>query len=230
MTKLTPAPSRFGALLLGFITLGHALIASDLVFNYFSPTPDILALWSTSTLVKSLWVAVTALGVAAVALLYRSSVLGLLASLCVTALLYFASIGLWQDLKGTFWLAIIVNVLAAIGVWRARRLPLNSDFRPIQPMITAKDPNLTIAGRLLLGSILGYVVLATFLPKYADLAFVALWAVNFITAWFISKAAQAQGKNRVLYGLLSAIATPLSIFSYIRLRSNHIRSSLGWPN
>ena len=128
VTKRTPFPSRFGALVLGFITLGHALVASDLVFNFLSPTPEIVALWATSTWIKSLWVAVTALGVAAVVLLYRSSVLGLLASLGVTALLYFASVGLWQDLKGTFWLAVIVNVLAVIGVWRARRS--NNSFKP----------------------------------------------------------------------------------------------------
>jgi hypothetical protein len=128
VTKRTSFPSRFGALVLGFITLGHAMVASDLVFNFFSPTPEIVALWAASSWVKALWVATTALGVAGVVLLYRSAILGLLASLGVTVLLYFASVGLWQDLKGTFWLAVIVNLLAAIGVWREQRP--NNSFKP----------------------------------------------------------------------------------------------------
>ena len=128
MTKRTPFLSRFGALLLGFTTLGHALVASDLVFNYFSPTPEIVALWAASTWVKFLWVVVTALGVVTAALLYRSAVLGLLGSLGTTALLYYASLGLWHELKGTFWLAVTVIVLAAIGVWQAQRP--NQSFKP----------------------------------------------------------------------------------------------------
>ncbi|MCI4569492.1 hypothetical protein [Lysobacter sp. CFH 32150] len=127
MTKRTPFVSRFAALVLGFITLGHALVAFDLVFNFFPAKPEIVALWATSIWVKALWLVTTALGVAGVVFLYRSSVLGLLASLCATACLYFASVGLWQDLKGTFWLAVIVNVLALVGVWRARS---NNSFKP----------------------------------------------------------------------------------------------------
>jgi len=128
VTKRTPFLSRFAALVLGFITLGHALVAFDLVFNFLSPTPEIVALWATPSWVKALWFVTTAFGVAGVVLLYRSSVLGLLASLGVTVFLYFASVGLWQDLKGTFWLAVIVNALAIIGVWCARRS--NNSFKP----------------------------------------------------------------------------------------------------
>ena len=121
MAKRTPFSSRFGAIILGLITVGHAIVASDLVFNYFSPAPEIVALWAAPDWVKSLWVAVATLGAVTVVLLYRNAVLGLAASLATTVLLYFASVGLWQDLKGTFWLAVAVNTLAAMGVWRARR-------------------------------------------------------------------------------------------------------------
>ena len=127
VTKRTPFPSRFAAFVLGFITLGHAFVAFDLAFNFLSPTPEIVALWATPNPVKAMWFITCALGVAGVVLLYRSPILGLLASLGVTALLYFASMGLWHDLKGTFWLAVVVDVLAIVGVLHARRS--NSSFR-----------------------------------------------------------------------------------------------------
>ena len=134
MTQKTPFVSRFAALVLGFITLGHALVAFDLVFNFFPATPEIIASWATPIGVKVLWLVTTALGVAGAMLLYRSSVIGFLASLCVTVCLHFASVGLWQDLKGTFWLAVIVNVLALVGVWRARS---NNSFKP-KPLRSTK--------------------------------------------------------------------------------------------
>jgi hypothetical protein len=123
-----PFPTRFAALLLVFITLGHALVAFDLVFHLLSPTPEIVALWGAPNLVKVLWLLTTTFGVVGFLLLYRSHlILGLLASLSVTALLYFASTGLWHDLKGTFWLAAAVNVLVIVGIWRARS---NNSFKP----------------------------------------------------------------------------------------------------
>lgn len=120
MTRGTSFASRFAACVLGFITLGHALVAFDLAFHFLPAEPEIVALWAASDRVKALWFATAALGLAGAVLLYRSAVLGLLVSLCATACLYFASLGLWQGLKGTFWLALLVNALALVGVWRAR--------------------------------------------------------------------------------------------------------------
>ena len=128
MTKRPPFPTRFAAILLGFITLGHALVAFDLVLHLLAPTPEIVALWATSNLVKALWLLTTAVGLLGAVLLYRSHlVLGLISALAVTVLLYFASVGLWHGLKGTFWLSVMVDVLAIIGVWRARS---NNSFKP----------------------------------------------------------------------------------------------------
>ena len=93
--------------------------------------------------------------------------------------------------------------------------------------MTTKDHNLSIAGRLLLVSLLAYVAVATTLPRFANYALIAGWSINFATAWFISKAAKSQGKSQVLYGVVSAIAPPLTIFSYFRLSRDQIWAEFG---
>jgi len=127
MQPKVPTSSRYAALLMGFAALLHSLVASDLVLHFLPATPELRALWAASVLVKALWLCFVALGLATAILLYRAPRAGFALSVAATTCLYFASIGLWHEIKGGFWFAIAANVLAAVGAWRARS---NNSFKP----------------------------------------------------------------------------------------------------
>ena len=135
MKAKSPIPSRYAAMLMGLVGLMHALVALDLLLQFFPPTPEIQALWTVSAFVKGLWVAFVVLALATSILLYRAPVPGFLLSLGAILCLYFASMGLWQELKGGFWLAVVASVLAAVGAWRAKRS--NNSFKP-KPLRSTK--------------------------------------------------------------------------------------------
>lgn len=128
MKLKSPVPSRYAAMLMGLAALMHSLVAFDLVLHFFPDTPEFRALWAVGALVKGLWLAFVVLGLATAILLYRAPFAGFLLSLVASACLYFASVGLWQEVKGGFWFAVAANVLAAIGAWRAKRS--NNSFKP----------------------------------------------------------------------------------------------------
>jgi len=113
-----PLASRYAAILMGFATIMHSIVALDLVLRLFPNTPEFQALWSTGALVKALWLLFVALGLATTILLYRAPRTGFVLSLVATACLYFASQGLWHELKGGFWVAVAASVFAALGAWR----------------------------------------------------------------------------------------------------------------
>jgi hypothetical protein len=127
MRPKSPLPSRYAAILMGVAAVMHSLVAFDLVLHFFPDTPEFQALWAASTLVKVLWLSFVALGLATAVLLYRAPRAGFALSLVATACLYFASAGLWHEIKGGFWLAVAASVLAALGAWRARS---NNSFKP----------------------------------------------------------------------------------------------------
>src|SRR5688572_3473430 len=117
----SPVPSRYAAMLMGLAAVMHSLVAFDLVLHFFPDTPEFRALWAVGPLVKALWLAFVVLGFVTAILLYLAPLAGFLLSLVASVCLYFASIGLWQELKGGFWFAVAATVLAAVGAWRARR-------------------------------------------------------------------------------------------------------------
>ena len=84
--------------------------------------------------------------------------------------------------------------------------------------MTSKE--LTTAGTLLMIEI-GVFIAASFalsqlrLPG-GDAVFVGLLVFNLVTAWFMAKAAKAQGKNSILYGVLS-IVPPGAIYAFFQL-------------
>lgn len=76
------------------------------------------------------------------------------------------------------------------------------------------------AGWLLISEIVGSVVLAMVLDKFGlrgEIAMIGAWLVNFVTAWYLSKAARAQGKSALFYGLFSALGPPTAIASFMSL-------------
>ncbi len=127
MQPKSPISSRYAAILMGLAAIMHSLVALDLVLQFFPDTPEFQVLWATSSLVKGLWLAFVALGFATAFLLYRAPRVGFALSLVATACLYFASSGLWHEIKGGFWFAVAANVLAALGAWQARS---NNSFKP----------------------------------------------------------------------------------------------------
>jgi hypothetical protein len=93
---------------------------------------------------------------------------------------------------------------------------------------SAKEPNLSIAGRLLLGEFVVYVALSMLLANSglsADYVFVGLLAFNLVVAVFIAKAARALGKRAVLYGLISSLP-PGALFAFFHLWSHQLWSRL----
>ncbi|QSX74720.1 hypothetical protein HIV01_016360 [Lysobacter arenosi] len=83
------------------------------------------------------------------------------------------------------------------------------------------ETNLRRAGWLLGLEILGgtgAVMGLSELGYPADLAIVAVWLLNVVAAWFIGKAAAAQGKSRWLYGL-PALAPPIAVWLFFKLHS-----------
>jgi hypothetical protein len=93
---------------------------------------------------------------------------------------------------------------------------------------SAKEPNLSIAGWLLLTEFVVYVALSMFLESRGlstDYVFAGLLALNVVVAMFIAKAARAQGKRWVIYGLISCLP-PGALFAFYRLWSHQLWSRL----
>jgi hypothetical protein len=85
------------------------------------------------------------------------------------------------------------------------------------------ETNLGRAGWLLALEILGGVALGLVLAElgYAsEIALIAVWLTNIITAWFIGKAAAAQGKSQWLYALFS-LMPPIAIWMFLKLHGEH---------
>jgi len=96
--------------------------------------------------------------------------------------------------------------------------------------VIPKEPNLTMAGRLLFLEIVVAVVLSVVLSQFGysdNPVFVGVWLFNLVTATFLFKAARAQGKMAWLYGLIAALGPPGSLFSFFLLRFSQIWSSVG---
>lgn len=111
---------QYAAILMGFATFLHSLVAFDLVLNFLPGTPEIRALWAVDGWVKTLWLCFVAVGISAVIALPRAPRAGFVLSLLATGCLYSASIGLWHEIKGGFWICVAANLVAAWGVWRSR--------------------------------------------------------------------------------------------------------------
>jgi hypothetical protein len=111
---------QYAAILMGFATFLHSLVAFDLVLNFLPATPEIRALWAVDGSVKTLWLCFVAVGISTVRVLRRAPRAGFVVSLLATACLYFASIGLWNEIKGDFWISVAANLVAAWGAWRTR--------------------------------------------------------------------------------------------------------------
>ncbi|MBU8978270.1 hypothetical protein JI752_019155 [Lysobacter sp. MMG2] len=105
---------------MGFATFLHSLVAFDLVLNFLPATPEIRALWAVDGSVKALWLCFVAVGSSTVIAFGRAPRAGFALSLLATGCLYFASIGLWHEIKGGFWICIAANLVAAWGVWSNR--------------------------------------------------------------------------------------------------------------
>ena len=86
----------------------------------------------------------------------------------------------------------------------------------------ASNQSLSKAGWLLLAEISGGVILSLVLQRAGympELSMLAVWAVNFATAWHLSKAAIAMRKSRWLYGLGAALGPPIAILAYFNLKT-----------
>ena len=87
--------------------------------------------------------------------------------------------------------------------------------------MTSKE--LTTAGTLLMVEFGVYVALSFVLSQMGlpgvELVFAGLLLFNLVTAWFMAKAARAQGKSAILYGTLS-IVPPGALFVFFHLWRN----------
>jgi hypothetical protein len=93
---------------------------------------------------------------------------------------------------------------------------------------SAKEPNLSTAGRLLLAEFATYLALSMLLANRGlptDYVFAGLIAFNIVVAVYLAKAARAQGKRAFLYGLISCLP-PGAIFVFWRLWSHQLWSRL----
>jgi hypothetical protein len=129
MQSESPIASRYASMLMALAALLHALVASDLLLRFLPPTPEIQALWAVGAPVKALWVAFVLVAVATAVIVRRAPVAGFGLSLAATVCLYYASVGLWHEVKGGFWIVALATAFAAHGAWRARR-PDNSKPTP----------------------------------------------------------------------------------------------------
>ena len=89
-------------------------------------------------------------------------------------------------------------------------------------LFARSDKNLGRAGLLFVLVILGSVGLSLVLSDIGSepsVAMLLVWAAMPFVAWFMSKAARAQGKNPWLYGLASLLP-PFAIFMFITLYNN----------
>ena len=111
--------SRFAATLLALLVVMHSIVALDLFLNFFPETEEFRAMWSIALWAKVLWAVLCIIGAAGVFLLYRRPWLGFFTSAVFCACLYIASIQLWGEVKGGFWLAVVAAILAAFGAGRS---------------------------------------------------------------------------------------------------------------
>ena len=84
------------------------------------------------------------------------------------------------------------------------------------------NQSLSIAARLLVGEVAVAIALSFALGRLAlaaDWVILAVWVVNFIPAWFFSRAAKQLGRSQVAYGLLAALGPPGGIAAYVWLHS-----------
>lgn len=91
--------------------------------------------------------------------------------------------------------------------------------------MSQREPNLSIAGSLLFFEVVLGVVLMFVLDQFGlpdEPVLMGVWLFNLITATYLFKAAKAQGKRAVFYGLLSAVGPPGSLFSFSRLYSSAV--------
>ncbi|WP_057916435.1 hypothetical protein [Lysobacter antibioticus] len=96
--------------------------------------------------------------------------------------------------------------------------------------MSQREPNLSIAGRLLFFEVVLGIVLMFVLGQFGlpgEPVLVGVWLFNLITATYLFKAAKAQGKSAVFYGLVSVFGPPGSLFSFFRLHSNAVWAGLG---
>lgn len=91
--------------------------------------------------------------------------------------------------------------------------------------------NLGRAGWLLLLEFLGAAALSLLLVEFGvrgEFVPIGMWLVNFLTAWHLAKAAAAQGKSVVLYGLFSALGPPAAVVSFFSLYNHDAFARLDW--
>ncbi|WP_305804664.1 hypothetical protein [Stenotrophomonas sp. YIM B06876] len=121
MHASTPLPSRLAAAAFVPLVVMHSVVTLDLFFNLFPGTEAFRTLWAATFGTKLLWALASVIGAAAVVLPYRRPWPGLFASLAFCACLYFASVHLWGEVKGGFWLAVAATLLAGLGALRSTR-------------------------------------------------------------------------------------------------------------
>lgn len=84
--------------------------------------------------------------------------------------------------------------------------------------MTSKE--LTTAGTLLMIEFGAFITLSLALVQMGlpgfDLVFAGLLLFNLATAWFMARAARAQGKSAILYGVLSIVPAG-ALFVFFRL-------------
>ena len=89
-----------------------------------------------------------------------------------------------------------------------------------------KETNLTTAWRFLFAEMVVGVTLTFTLSQLElpgqDLVFVGVWLFNLIVAYYLAKAARAQGKSAWLYGLFSALVPAYALLAFFSLRRNEI--------
>ena len=66
----------------------------------------------------------------------------------------------------------------------------------------------------------------TGLVALTGLSMLAVWLVNFVTAWFLAQAARVLGKSKLLYGLFSALGPPAAVVSFFSLHNQDAMARL----
>ena len=89
---------------------------------------------------------------------------------------------------------------------------------------TAENPDLRMAGNLIVIEVVGFVAIAFAfsqlqMPAAESAAFLGLLLFNLVPMYYLARVARTQGKSAILYGLISLIPAG-AIFAYFRLRGN----------
>ena len=89
---------------------------------------------------------------------------------------------------------------------------------------TSKEPNLAKAGNFLViefavGVTLTFALGQLGLPAGEDAVFIGFLLFNLLPAFYIAKAARAQGKSALFYGVVSALP-PGALLSFFSLKNN----------